>query len=286
MKNIKFGAAFLGLTLAVGGAVSVAAQTPRTFSFRSIGSGQLGISISDTANGVRVETVQAGTPAEKAGFREGDLVVEFDGERVRSSMQLTRLVRETPEGRSVTVAVMRDGKRQALQATPEGGGALAFDADAMRELERGLRDLPREFQVMPPEFNFRYDDQPRRFEYRLPERFEFRGPDTVVPFMGSRPRLGVTLQSLTPDLEEYFGANNGGALVSSVTPNSAAARAGIKAGDVIVSIDGRPVTDSSDLMRELRALKGDVTIVVLRDRKEMTMKATLQDEPRRSRGII
>jgi serine protease Do len=256
MKNVKFGAAFLGLTLAVAGAVSVAAQTPRTFSFRAIGGGQLGMSISDTPNGVRVDSVHAGTPAEKAGFREGDLVVEFDGERVRSVMQLTRLVRETAEGRSVTVAVMRDGKRQALQVTPEAGRSFTFD------------------------------DQPRRFEYRLPERFEFRGPDGGVPFMGSRPRLGVTLQSLTPDLEEYFGAKNGGALVSSVTPNSAAARAGIKAGDVIVSIDGRQVSDSSDLMRELRALKGEVTIVVLRDRKEMTMKATLDDEPRGSRGII
>jgi S1-C subfamily serine protease len=53
-----------------------------------------------------------------------------------------------------------------------------------------------------------------------------------------------------------------------------------------VSIDGRQVSDSGDLMRELRALKGEVTIVVLRDRKEMTMKATLDDEPRGSRGII
>ena len=266
MKNKKYAAFFLGLTLTVIAAVATTAQQRRD-DIRVFGpaGAQLGISISDTANGVRVDTVHASTPAEKAGFREGDLVVEFDGERVRSAMQLTRLVQETPEGRQVTVAVMRDGKRQTLQATPE--------------VDRGFRGMPREFSVVPPEFNFRYDDQPRRFEYRLPERFEFRGPD-MAPFMGSRPRLGVTLQSLTPELEEYFGAKNGGALVSSVQPDSAAAKAGIKAGDVIVSIDGRQVSDANDLMRELRALKGEITIQVLRDRKEMTLKATLTDEPK------
>ena len=53
----------------------------------------------------------------------------------------------------------------------------------------------------------------------------------------------MIVQSLTPDLEEYFGAKNGGALVSSVTRDSAAAKAGIKAGDVITSINGKAVTD-------------------------------------------
>jgi S1-C subfamily serine protease len=279
MTNIKFGAFFLGLTLAVVAAVSVAAQDRmeprRDVRIFEGGGTQLGISVSDTATGVRVDDVRTGGPAEKAGIREGDVLVEFDGERVRSAMQLTRLVRETPDGRQVAVAVMRDGKRQTLQATPEAGTAGEFaGGDFMRELERGWRAIPREFE-------FRYDDRPRRFEYRLPERFEF-SPDMMVPFMGSRGRLGLTIQSLTPELEEYFGAKNGGALVSSVSQNSAAAKAGIRAGDVIVSIDGRSVSDSGDLMRKLRALQGEITIVVLRDKKEVTLKATLTDEPKSS----
>ena len=279
MKNKKYAAFFLGLTLTVIAAVATTAQQRRD-DIRVFGaaSAQLGISVSDTANGVRVDTVHSATPAEKAGFREGDLVVEFDGERVRSAMQLTRLVHETPEGRQVAVAVMRDGKRQTLQATPETGvsfdGAAMMRGDVMRELERKMQELPREFA-------FRYDDQPRRFEYRLPERFEYRVPEGF-PFVGSRGRLGVSIQSLTPDLEEYFGAKNGGALVSSVARDSAAAKAGIKAGDVIIAIDGRQITDSDDLMRELRALKGEITIQVLRDRKALTLKATLSDEPKPS----
>lgn len=284
MKNLKFGIFVVGLTLAVGGAVSViGAQDvqvePRgrrgeVFVLDGRGA-QLGVRVSDVAataatGGVRVEEVNEDSPAEKAGLREGDVVVEYDGERVRSARQFTRLVQETPDGRTVKVAVLRNGQKQIMDATPEAGRATwdyGFDDDRIRrELERSLRDLPRE------PFEFRFDDRgPRSFEYRLPER--------VMPFMGSRGRLGVTVQSLTADLEEYFGAQNGGVLVSSVARDSAAEKAGMKAGDVITSINGNRVSDSGDLMRELGEATGDVTIVVLRDKNEMTLTATLTGRP-------
>lgn len=274
MNNIKFGMFVLGLALAIGGAVSVAAQDrserrrPNVMVLDGRGA-QLGVRVSDVditdPSGVRIDGVDPDSPAEKAGLREGDVVVEFDGERVRSARQFTRLVQETPDGHTVKIAVMRNGQKQTLDATPENRVTMDFgvDADRLREeVERSLR----EFRAEPP--IFRYDDRgPRRFEYRLPER--------VMPFMDSRGRLGVTVQSLTPELEEYFGARNGGVLVSSVTPDSAAAKAGLKAGDVITSINGRSVTGSGDLMRELRDLSGDVTVGILRDRQEMTLKAVL-----------
>ena len=275
MKNIKFGMFVLGLALAVGGAVSVAAQDrserrrPNVMVLDGRGA-QLGVSVSDVdvkgTAGVRIDDVDPDSPADAAGLREGDVVVEFDGERVRSARQFTRLVQETPGGRTVKIAVMRDGQKQILDATPENRVTLdfGFDAERLREqLERSLR----EFHVEPP--TFRYDDRgPRRFEYRLPER--------VMPYAGGRGRLGVTVQSLTPELEEYFGAKNGGVLVSSVTQDSAAAQAGLKAGDVITSINGRSVTGSGDLMRELGDLTGEITIGILRDRKEMTLKTVLK----------
>ena len=67
--------------------------------------------------------------------------------------------------------------------------------------------------------------------------------------------------------------------MSSVAQDSAAAKAGLKAGDVITSINGDRVSDSGDLMRELSDATGEVTIVVLRDKKEMTLKATLTGRP-------
>jgi predicted metalloprotease with PDZ domain len=295
MKNIKFGAFFLGLALAVSGAVSLLyAQDraePRRLERGNVmvldGRGaQLGVMVSDVVDaktsGARIDEVNPDSPAEKAGLREGDIVVEFDGERVRSARQFTRLVQETPDGRAVKIAVMRNGQKQMLDATPEAGRMTwNFGIDSGRlkeEIERGLREYPRAFPVEPPEFGFRYDDRgPRRFEYRLPEM--------VMPYMGGRARLGVSVQSLTPELEEYFGAKNGGVLVSSVAPDSAAAKAGVKAGDVITTINGRGVNDTGDLMQELRELSGEVTIVVVRDRKEMTLKATLeQPAPRTPRA--
>ena len=291
MKNIKFGMFVLGLALAVGGLSTQAAPPPaKRPSLKAIGSqepaqsrrpnvmvldgrgAQLGVRVSDVdvkgAAGVRIDDVDPNSPAEEAGLREGDVVVEFDGERVRSARQFTRLVQETPDGRTVTIAVMRNGQKQMLDARPENRVTTDFgvEADRLREqLERSLR----EFHVEPP--TFRYDDRgPRRFEYRLPER--------VMPYAGGRGRLGVTIQSLTPELEEYFGAKNGGVLVSSVTQDSPAAKAGLKAGDVITSINGRSVTGSGDLMRELGNLIGEVSIGILRDRKEMTLKTVVKAE--------
>mgnify|MGYP001246028940 CR=1 FL=1 len=283
MKKLKFGAFFVGLTLAVGGAVSVitaqdvrVAPRGRGDVFMLDGRGaQLGVRVSDVdakaaTGGVRVDEVNEDSPADRAGLREGDVVVEYDGERVRSARQFTRLVQETPDGRTVKIAVLRNGQKQTVDATPEAGrNAWNFEIDGdqiRREIERGLRDFQRE------PFEFRFDDRgPRRFEYRLPER--------VMPLMGSRGRLGVTVQSLTPELEDYFGASNGGALVSSVAPDSAAAKAGLKAGDVITSINGDRVSDSGDLMRELSDATGGVTIVVVRDKNELTLKATLTGRP-------
>ena len=297
MKNLKFGAFCLGLLLVVGTLVTVvSAQTARVRLDLAQGGqaeprgdrnvwvldgrgSQLGVMVSDldakaASGGVKIDEVNADSPAEKAGIKAGDIVVEYDGEKVRSARQFTRLVQETPEGRSVSIALLRDGKRQTLTAAPESGrmtwNSRGFGPEvdrAMREAERGLR----EFRFDVPEMReWRFDDrEPRSFSYRL--------PPNVMPFMNPwRGRLGVTVQPLTGELEEYFGAKNGGALVSSVAPDSAASKAGIKAGDVIVSINGKSVRNADDLLRELGDLDGEVAIVVMRDKKEMTLKATVE----------
>jgi serine protease Do len=213
--------------------------------------------------GVKIDDVDRDSPAEKAGLKAGDVVVEYDGERVRSARQFTRLVQETPEGRQVNLAVVRDGKRQTLSATPEARAFswhMDIDGDRIRrEVERGLRgfDGLREFRVDPPAFGFRVD------------------PDVWGSPMGRR-RLGVTVDSLTDQLAQYFGATNGGALVTSVAQDSPAERAGLKAGDVITSINGNPVRDAGAIASELSQAPGEeVTIGYLRDRKAATAKATL-----------
>ena len=295
MKNIKFGVFGLGLLAAVVTAVSsLGAQTRVPFDFAQGGQAtpgirterpglmvldgrgaQLGVMVSDVdpkaaSGGVKIDEVNEDSPAAKAGIKAGDIVVDYDGERVRSARQFTRLVQETPDGRSVAIGVMRDGKKQTLNATPEAG---RMTWDFRREPGVGNRE-PEFYLREMPDFNFEFHDMPRRFEYRVPEEFRFPTPGSRFP--STRGRLGVSAQSITPELAEYFGAKNGGALVSSVAKESAAAKAGFKAGDVIVSINGRAVADADQLVDEIESINGDATIVVLRDKKEMTLKATIE----------
>jgi membrane-associated protease RseP (regulator of RpoE activity) len=81
--------------------------------------------------GVLVVSVIAGSPAEKAGFKPNDVILEFDGQRVRSVAQLHRLIEETPSDRTVRVEIIRQGKLQTLQAKIEnrGPGALLQTPD-------------------------------------------------------------------------------------------------------------------------------------------------------------
>src|SRR5690349_3920589 len=147
MKNIKFGALFLGLALGTGALVAVVnAQTrvePRrgeAFVLDGRGS-QLGVMVSDVdakSSGVRIDEVNADSPAEKAGIKAGDVIVEFDGEKVRSARQFTRLVQETPEGRSVSIGLLRDGKKQTVNATPENGRMTWNSRDFGPDVERAF----------------------------------------------------------------------------------------------------------------------------------------------------
>src|SRR5256885_12076745 len=58
-------------------------------------------------------------------------------------------------------------------------------------------------------------------------------------------------QGLTKQLADYFGVKDGGLLITSVTENSPAAKAGLKAGDVITAAEGEKVTSSGDLTRAI-----------------------------------
>lgn len=223
----------------------------------------------DGTSGVRIESVNPGSPAEKAGLKAGDVVVEYDGERVRGTRQFARLVQETPEGRAVPLAIVRDGQRQSLTATPEARSFAwqgSVDSDQLqREIERGLE------QGLEGLRGFQMDSLPQRF------RFD-RGLDGFFT-PSSRRRLGVSVDSMSDQLAQYFGASDGGALVTAVDKDSAAEKAGLKAGDVITSINGEPVRDAGRLVDSVRGLSdGEVTIGYLRDKKAATAKATI--EPR------
>jgi membrane-associated protease RseP (regulator of RpoE activity) len=107
-----------------------------------------------------------------------------------------------------------------------------------------------------------------------PEVFQLDGE----LFGGKRAYLGVRLLDLSDELREYYGApKDSGLLVASVEDDSPAVKAGIRVGDIIVSVDGKDVESSSDLRRGLRDKKdGDsARIEILRGRARQTVVATV-----------
>src|ERR1051325_5768456 len=88
--------------------------------------GSIGLTIRDQSDrGAAVRRVEPNSPAEKAGFKEGDVVLEYNKEQVIGVQQLTRLVRETPVGRTVDVKIRRDNREQTLQVTTDANHAFA-----------------------------------------------------------------------------------------------------------------------------------------------------------------
>lgn len=239
---------------------------------------QLGVSVKELdaeraagKSGAVVEEVREGSAAEKAGIKTGDLITEFDGERVRGVRHLTRLVGETPEGRSVKAVVEREGKRIDLTVTPESG-AMAWSG---REFD--LLVPPMRFERMPG-----LEDEVRReIEKSLPREgvWTWKGkPGEGFGFrFNERGRLGVSVQSLDGQLGEYFGTSTG-VLVNSVEKDSPAAKAGLKAGDVVTAINGKAVAEPSALISAVREAGDGATlkIDVVRDKKPQSLEATLE----------
>src|SRR5690606_5210079 len=93
-----------------------------------------------------------------------------------------------------------------------------------------------------------------------------------------RGRLGIQIQDVTPDLAAALDLEvDRGALVTLVEPGSAAAAAGVREGDVIIELDGAPVTGSSDLANKVGLVRAgtEVEIVLLRDGRRQTIQATV-----------
>jgi S1-C subfamily serine protease len=106
-------------------------------------------------------------------------------------------------------------------------------------------------------------------------------PDMPKAFMSWRSSiLGIEAESLEPQLAEFFGVKEG-VLVRSVVKNSAAEKAGLKAGDVITKVDESSVAtprDVSSAVRSLKAAKKAIPLSIIRERREMTVNVNLEDD--------
>lgn len=234
--------------------------------------------------GAVIEDVRADSPAESAGLKAGDVLIEYDGERVRGVRHLTRLVRETPDGRKVQATVVRDGQKTTVTVVPRESRGFSFEGSPdLENLGRRLQDLEKLGRTVRPQIPIRPAPAPRG-RTSPPSAWAFED------LLGSgSSRLGISIDTLSPQLAEYFGTKEG-VLVTAVTDDSVAAKAGLKAGDVITAFNGSAVDDTADLRRRVQEVKenGEFTIAVMRDRKPLTLKGKLESvqRPRRFRSIV
>jgi serine protease Do len=258
----------LTLLLALGGALFaqknrvVVRPENRTVIFNADGGGaRLGVVLTDVSDekmkdlklssedGAVVTEVEDDSPAAKAGLKENDVVLQFDGERVRSVAQLRRMVQETPPGRTVAIKISRAGNNQTLNVKL----GSAFPGEQMHEFEFPQVEVP---QIHMPEMNF--------------------------DFLGGGPRLGITADDLTQQLAQNLGVTQGsGVLVMEVNIGSPAGKAGIRAGDCIVKVNGEKIESVSDLHRALERSSGSegsnkISVTIVRDHHEQTLSVQLE----------
>lgn len=277
-------AVFVGLGRAVVRGQTVKSQPFAELRTQLAGGSQIGVTVRDVeeadvkreklpaAAGAVVDEVRSDSPAAKAGIRAGDVIVTFDGERVRSARHVARLIEETPDGRQVEATVIRGGERISLKVAPVAAEDFAFGP--LTQLKRF--NVPERLTLnMPNRENLQ---RFRDFRGDL-SRDLLQGRKLSLSPLGlfDRGRLGVGVQDLTGQLGEYFGTPDG-VLVTAVDEGTPARTAGIKAGDVITKINGEAVRDSNDLRRRLADASGEMRVTLVRDRKEQTITVKIEDE--------
>ena len=220
--------------------------------------------------GVVLGKIAPDSPAAKGGLKEKDVVTEVNGQRVEGAAQFRRMIHEIPAGRSVQLTVWRDGRSQTLSVT-------------LGKSEQGRRAM-RRMAPTPGTFTFRMPDMPE-----IPDipAMEWNGG----ALLGGRPRLGIDAEDLNGQLGAFFGAPDGeGILVREVNSGSPAEKAGVKAGDVITSLNGERIRSVGELREKLSGKRDEkdrtVKLGVLRNKSAITLTVELPEQAARAKRVI
>jgi len=190
----------------------------------------------DGTSGALVADVAAGEPADRAGIKAGDLIVGFEGTKVADSTSLRKLVAQAAPGSTVTLQIMRDGRKLDLKAT-----LAERPKDAGEKAPAGKNE--------PPEAK----------------------PSS---------KLGLSVQTLTPDIAEQLGYSKAekGVVIAEIVPAGAADRAGLRRGDVIKDVNRVAVPNAEDFEREMKRTKKGNVVALLMKRGPTTFYAPLTIE--------
>jgi membrane-associated protease RseP (regulator of RpoE activity) len=203
-------------------------------------------------------SVESGSPAERAGLHRGDRIVSLDGRDVVGRDVI--LAQHLVPGRKLPVRIIRDGREQnvtvQVQKRPQGFGNQCTDLDLwLAPVRVGGQALHspdgKTFTwVRPPAppKTARAPAPSAPAAPAAPSVWSFDRPPPVAISGFSSIVAGAQLTTLTDDFKEVLGTD-AGVLVQRVVPESPAAIAGLKGGDVIVEAADRPVTSALLLQR-------------------------------------
>jgi len=240
--------------------------------FMGTGGGWLGVGVSEVSadkmkalklpeeRGALLGRIVPESPAAKAGLKENDVVLEINGQRIEGAEQFRRMIHEIPAGRTANLSVWRDGRSQNVKVTvgkPESSNMKVFAGG-------------------PKSFAFAMPTMPA-----MPDLSGLEHLRTFSMVAPGRPLLGIDAENLEGDFGNYFGAPGGeGVLVRGVFANSAAAKAGLKVGDVITTLNGERVRNASELREKLLTGREGKTIKlgVLRNKSEVTLTVELPQQ--------
>jgi serine protease Do len=248
--------------------LEAAPEPPQASTFRVAGPGTsyLGVNLrevdSDRAKelklkeeaGVEITRVEDDSPAAKAGLKVNDVVLTYNGTRVEGMEQFSRFVRETPPGRDVKLLISRDGNTLTLTARIGARkGPVVISGMPLPRMEMPAMPAMPAMAPMP--------DLPRAI------------------MMWRTSSLGIEAEALRGQLADFFGVKDG-VLVRSVMKDTAAAKAGLKAGDVIVKVGDANVASPADVTSAIHSAKDkkSLPIVVMRDHKEVTLTASIDED--------
>jgi serine protease Do len=198
------------------------------------------LKLQDPAGAIITYVDQDG-PACHAGLLENDVVVAFDGSKIVDPVQLQGMIHSTPAQKVVVLTIVRHGQRRDVKVTLGSWNVMSH----ARAFTSGAA------LASPP--------PPHAFT-----------PDLEIPsFTVISARNGLVVESLSPQLADFFGVHGGqGVLVRSVEGGSPAANAGIKAGDIILKVNNEVVHDMADWQHGMHASNNKIWITVWRDKKE------------------
>lgn len=256
-------------------------QDPSPLLWHAGGSSQgyLGVELADVdqdkAQSLRLKEVRGAVitlidhdaPAGQARLQVNDVIVQMNGQAIEGAEQLRRMLRETPPGRKVSLAISRDGNVQTMTIEL---------ADRRKIEQNAWNNIGNNGDVFPPSGGLGIlsgsGDAP------LPPGFH-------MPFVGSTSlNVGAMVEPLAPQTADYLGLTSG-IMIKQVAHKSEAEKAGLKAKDVILKVGTEPITNLAGWDRALRSNQGKpVQVTILRDRRQQTV--ILQVDSKRHGELI